>query len=163
MQQVPSASPCKSPCSQSLTYHCHGTPLEPTSFASQKFANFAARHDFAHRTSSSYCPRSNGESEHAVCTAKDLRMSDCLEDVLACSSTPLSSGYTPSQLHDGCVPGSHIPSTSTTAQLEPQWPGIDQFLAAKVDSQQAQKSTHDDPTCDLSSDATPPRCCCMNH
>ena len=133
---------------QSL-FASHGIPVVIVSdngpqFASQEFADFAARHSFNHRTASPRYPQSNGEAERAVRTAKDLlRKTDCLDDaLLAYRSTPLSNGYTPSQLLYGRVLRSHIPST--TAQLQPHWPDIEKFLAAEDERQQAQKSCYDD-------------------
>ena len=130
-------------------FAAHGIPAIVVSdngpqFASQEFADFADHHSFGHRTSSPRYPQSNGESERAVRTAKDLlRKGDCLEDaLLAYRSTPLASGYTPSQLLYGRIIRSHLPTTTT--QLQPQWPDIEQFLAAEDMRQQAQKSTYDD-------------------
>ena len=69
-------------------------------FSAEVYAGFALAYQFTHKTSSLYDPQSNGEAERAVGTVKQLlkKESDPYLDLLAYRSTPLQSGFCPSEL-----------------------------------------------------------------
>ena len=69
-------------------------------YSSEAFSNFATEYGFQHLTSSPLYPQSNGEAERAVRTTKNLlkKAKDPYLAMLAYRSTPLSIGFTPSEL-----------------------------------------------------------------
>lgn len=83
-------------------------------FAAESFCNFSREYQFRHITRSPYHPRSNGEAETAVQTVKSLlkKSGDPFLAVLAYRETPLSNGYSPSQL----LIGRTLHSTLTTTR-----------------------------------------------
>jgi hypothetical protein len=72
-------------------------------FASSEFAEFAERVGFHHETSSPRYPQSNGMAERAVRTVKGLwsKTEDRHAAMSAYRTTPLASGFTPSELMFG--------------------------------------------------------------
>nr|XP_022910728.1 uncharacterized protein K02A2.6-like [Onthophagus taurus] len=64
------------------------------------FKNFAMTYKFKHITSNPYFPQSNGCAERAAAIAKQLltKNQDIYMALLAYKSTPLESGFTPSEL-----------------------------------------------------------------
>lgn len=82
-------------------------------FAAESFKEFAQGYNFDHVTSSPYYPQSNGELERAVKTIKDLlkKEGDPYLSLLTYRSTPLSNGYSPSELLMNRRLRSNIPST----------------------------------------------------
>ncbi|XP_065182156.1 uncharacterized protein K02A2.6-like [Sycon ciliatum] len=69
-------------------------------YASDEFARFSCQWNFDHVTSSPHHPQSNGEAERAVRTIKQLlaKSDDFQLALLTYRSTPLQSGFSPSQL-----------------------------------------------------------------
>ena len=83
----------------------HGTPKVVISdngpqYASEEFARFASEWGFNHVTSSPRYPKSNGEAERAVRTAKNIlaKNENPYIGLLAYRSAPIHNGKTPSQL-----------------------------------------------------------------
>lgn len=70
------------------------------SILSRCFAKFASAYQFKHITSSPYFPQSNGEAERALGTIKGLlnKEKDPYLALLAYRSTPLHTGYSPSEM-----------------------------------------------------------------
>ena len=111
-------------------------------YASQEFAEFARDYEFEHRTSSPYFPQGNGEAERAVGTTKRLlKNEDPYKALLAYRSTPLQSGYSPSQLLMGRLLRSTVPTTR--AQREPRIPDVTKVQARDKQSKARQKRNHD--------------------
>ena len=86
-------------------YATHGIPDIVISdngpcFSAESFQEFAASYGFVHITSSPRYPRSNGEVERAVRTAKGLlkKNEDPYLALLTYRSTPLQNGLSPSEL-----------------------------------------------------------------
>ena len=82
-------------------------------FSSEAYAQFAEVYQFQHVTSSPYFPQSNGEAERAVGTVKSLlkKSTDPYLALLSYRSTPLSNGYSPSELLMCRVLRSTVPTT----------------------------------------------------
>ena len=112
-------------------------------YASQEFAEFATDYEFKCHSSSPYFPQGNGEAERAVCTTKrQLRKNeDPYKALLAYRSTPLQSGYSPSQLLMGRLLRSTVPTTR--AQREPRVPEMTEVRARDKQSKARQKWNHD--------------------
>ena len=105
----------------------HGIPERIRSdngppFDSGEYAKFANEWGFAITTSSPKFPRSNGEAERAVQTAKSIlkKERDQAKALLAYRSTPLSCGYSPAQLLMGRCIRSTVPTFPS--QLDPKLP-----------------------------------------
>ena len=73
-------------------------------YSSKVYADFAKEYHFKHMTSSPYHPQSNGEAERAVGMIKSLlrKEKDPYLAILSYRSTPLQSGYCPSELLMNC-------------------------------------------------------------
>ena len=69
-------------------------------FSSVSFSTFAETYGFTHTTSSPRYPQSNGESERAVRTLKQLlsKIDDAQLALLTYRTTPLQSGLSPSEM-----------------------------------------------------------------
>ena len=87
----------------------HGVPQTlvsdgATNYSSKEFKEFAEQYSFQHVISSPEYPQSNGESERAVRTIKEMwrKCEKSKEDpylaLLAYRSTPLQNGYSPAEL-----------------------------------------------------------------
>ena len=81
----------------------HGVPetlVTESSMQVMSPARFSCQWNFDHVMSSPRHPQSNGEAERAVRTIKQLlaKSADFQLDLLTYRSTPLQSGFTPSQL-----------------------------------------------------------------
>jgi hypothetical protein len=109
------------------TFARHGVPEivradNGPQFACKEYANFAQQYGFLLITSSQRFPRSNGEAERAVRTAKALikKNQDMYLGLLAHRSTPLQNGYSPAEL----LMGRRIRSTLVQhpSQLKAQTP-----------------------------------------
>ena len=105
----------------------HGIPERIRSdngppFDSGEYAKFANEWGFAITTSSPKFPRSNGEAERAVQTAKSIlkKERDQAKALLAYRSTPLSCGYSSAQLLMGRCICSTVPTF--LSQLDPKLP-----------------------------------------
>lgn len=96
-------------------------------FASTDFANFAQDYGFSHTTSSPRYPQSNGETERAVRTVKQLlsKSPNPQKALLAYRATPLAHGLSPAQLLMGRRIRSTVPTT--TQALKPAWPNLRAF------------------------------------
>ncbi|XP_014667284.1 PREDICTED: uncharacterized protein K02A2.6-like [Priapulus caudatus] len=125
-------------------------------YASQEFARFAEQYGFVHPTSSPHYPRSNGLAERTVQTVKRILSKakadgkDYCIGVLEYLTTPLSLGYSPSQLLMGRRLRSVVP---TSAQLlKPSTPDPSIVRQRIHDSQHKYKQYHDQsaqPLCPL--------------
>ena len=107
-------------------------------FDSAKYLVFAREWGCNIITSSPMFPRSNGEVERAVQTAKSiLRKSDEPEKaLLAYRSTPLRCGYSPSQLLMGRVIRSTLPTFDL--KLNPKLPELETLRRREDESKTAQ-------------------------
>ena len=122
-------------------FSSHGIPRELVSdngpqFSSPLFRSFAEDLGFRHRTSSPRFPQSNGEAERAVQTAKQLitKNSDLNAALRAYRTTPLSNGYSPSQL----LFGRQIRTSLAATPQPPSWPNLDALRAKEVAARQQQ-------------------------
>ena len=101
-------------------------------FDSGEYAKFANDWAFSISTSSPKFPRSNGEVERAVQTAKSIlkKGKDQAKALLAYRSTPLACGYSPAQL----LMSRNIRSTVPTfpAHLKPQLPDVENYLSGNM-------------------------------
>lgn len=112
-------------------------------FSAEVFANFSRDYKFQHITSSPYHPRSNGEAERAVKTIKSLlkKGGDPYLALLAYRVTPLSNGYSPSQLLMGRVLRSTVPTTRYIRK--PRLPDFDSLQGKEKQQRQKQKEYFD--------------------
>ena len=122
----------------------HGIPEKIRSdngppFDSGEHARFANDCGFKITTSSPKFPRSNGEAERAVQTAKSIlkKEKDQANALLAYRSTPLSYGYSPAQM----LMGRNIRSTLLTfhSQLNPKLPDVSRLRQREQDSRLQQQ------------------------
>ena len=123
----------------------HGIPEKVRSdngppFDSAEYAKFANDWGFMISTSSPKFPKSNGEAERAVQTAKSIlkKGQDQAKALLAYRATPLACGYSPAQL----LMGRNIRSTVPTfhAQLKPQLPDMEVLRKRENDSRLQQQA-----------------------
>ena len=123
----------------------HGIPEKVRSdngppFDSAEYAKFANDWGFMISTSSPKFPKSNGEAERAVQTAKSIlkKGQDQAKALLAYRATPLACGYSPAQL----LMGRNIRSTVPTfpAQLKPQLPDLEVLHKRENDSRLQQQA-----------------------
>ena len=87
-------------------------------FSSAHFSAFAATYVFTHTTSSPRYPQSNGESERAVRTLKQLlsKNDDAQLALLTYRTTPLQSGLSPSEMLMGRQLRTRLPTTDSKLQ-----------------------------------------------
>lgn len=104
----------------------HGIPETVISdngpqYSSFEFAQFARAQGFEHITSSPRFPQSNGKSERAVQTVKNLlkKAVDPYDALLAYRSTALECGYSPAELSMGRQLRTLVPTVPAT--LLPRW------------------------------------------
>ena len=105
----------------------HGIPEMVVSdngpqFSSEAYASFARQYGFEHVTSSPRYPQSNGESERAVQTVKNLvkKDGDAYLAMLSYRSTPLRCGFSPAELLMAWKLRTTVPMTR--ASLKPAVP-----------------------------------------
>ena len=122
----------------------HGIPEEVRSdngpqYASAEFTHFAKEWGFRHTMSSPHFPQSNGEVERAVKTAKSLlkKDKDPTKGLLAYRSTPLSGGYSPSELLMGRRLRNSLPTFHTN--LNPSLPDIEKLREREEESREKQR------------------------
>ena len=94
-------------------------------------------------TNSPVFPRSNGEVERAVQTAKNIlkKSNEPEKALLAYRSTPLQSGYSPSQLLMGHVIRSTLPTLDS--KLNQKLPELDTLRRREDESRRQQKLCYD--------------------
>ncbi|XP_011406246.1 PREDICTED: uncharacterized protein K02A2.6-like [Amphimedon queenslandica] len=126
----------------------HGIPEEVISdngpqFTAQSFSDFSCEYQFRHITSSPYHPMSNGEAERAVKTTKFLlkKEGDPYLALLAYRVTPLSNGYSPSQLLMGRTLRSTLPTTRENRK--PHLPDCDVLKHIEEEQRRKQKDRFD--------------------
>jgi transposase InsO family protein len=126
----------------------HGIPMQCHSdngpcYASEHFAQFARNYGFIHTTSSPHYARANGEAERAVRTVKDIlrKSSDPHLALLAYRTTPLASGYSPSQLLMGRQLRSTVPTI--IEQLAPKTVPYKEIKQRDDENKARQKLNHD--------------------
>jgi hypothetical protein len=126
----------------------HGVPETLVSdngpqYASREFSEFAKDYEFRHITSSPYYPQANGEAERAVGTIKGLlkKDGDPYKALLAYRSTPLQTGYSPSQLLMGRILRTSVPTTCE--QRRPRIPDLRAVRRCDKKSKTRQKTDFD--------------------
>ena len=112
-------------------------------FGADVFTNFAQHYQFKHITSSPYYPRSNGCAEHAVGTVKNLlkKEDDPYLALLAYRVTPLSNGYSPSELLMNRRLRSTVPTTRESQK--PVIPDKQLLIGKEEEAKQKQKEDYD--------------------
>ena len=98
----------------------HGVPANSRldnglQFTSDLFAEFAKACDFQHITSNPRYPQSNGEAERMVKTVKEMlkKAEDPYLALLSYRTTPLSHGWSPSQILMGRQLRSNVPTVES--------------------------------------------------
>lgn len=108
-----------------MLQHCQKEPGKRLSQTYLPFSKFGKEWGFAHITSSSTYPQSNGEVERAVQTAKKIakKPEDPYLAFLSHRSTPPENGYTPTEL---LLMGRKIRSTLSMSpeKLIPKLPNL---------------------------------------
>ena len=129
-------------------FACHGIPEVVISdngpqFTSQAYAQQAESYQFHHITSSPYFPQSNGEAERAVATVKSLlnKSADPYLALLTYRSTPLTNGYSPSELLMSRVLRSSVPTR--VAQRHPRLLDVDLLREKEEQLNNRQKENFD--------------------
>ena len=116
-------------------------------FVSHEFKNFCAQYEIKHTTSTPRYPQSNGESEKAVRTIKNLlkKCEDSNEDpylaMLTYRSSPLESGLSPAEIMLGRKPRTLIPRP--TSHLTRRLPSIRNFRKADMAGKEKMKERYD--------------------
>ena len=112
-------------------------------FDSADYLAFARKWGCKVVSSSPAFPRSNGEVEHAVQMAKNIlkKSSEPEKALLAYRSTPLQSGYSPSQLLMGRVIRSTLPTLDS--KLNPKLPELATLRRREDESRRKQKLCYD--------------------
>ena len=100
-------------------------------YLSEQFAEFASHYGFTHITSSPKYPQSNGASERAVRTIKDILKRNKMQNgdmymaMLAYRLTPLKNGLSPAELLMGRKLRTTVPEIPQ--QLNPKLPNMAQL------------------------------------
>ena len=104
------------------------------------FAEFTKSYGITHQTSSLRYPQGNGEAEHTVKTVKSIlnKSEDPYLGLLACRTTAIQNGYSPSQLLMGRTLRSTIPQLQT--HFVPQLPNPAQLREKEQKAKQQQKN-----------------------
>lgn len=112
-------------------------------FSAETFTKFAQDYQFKHTTSSPYYPRSNGGAERAVGTVKNLleKESDPYLALLAYRVTPLSNGYSPSELLMSRRLRSTVPTTRESRR--PAIPDRWSLIKKEEEAKRKQKDDYD--------------------
>ena len=112
-------------------------------YSSYQFSYFAKDYGFTHLTSSPHFPQSNGEAERGVKTIKELlkKSSDPYLALLTYRSTPLQSGYTPSELLMNRKLRTTVPILRE--QLEPSIPDRNHLFTKEKEARDCQKQNFD--------------------
>ena len=112
-------------------------------YVSAEYQNFAQKYEFEHITSSPYYPQSNGEAERAVQTVKSLlkKEGDPYLALLAYRTTPLQSGFSPSELLMSRKLRTNLPTTRE--QLKPKIPDPDTVRERDMRSKGRQQNNYD--------------------
>ena len=116
-------------------------------FVSHEFKNFCAQYEITHTTSSPRYPQSNGESERAVRTIKNLlkKCEDSKEDpyiaLLNYRTSPLEAGMSPAEIMLGRKPRTLIPRQ--LSQLTKRIPSIKNFRKADMEKKEKIKENYD--------------------
>ena len=126
----------------------HGIPETVISdngpqYVSEAYSKFAQQYGFKHHTSSPYHPQGNGEAERAVQTIKSLlkKSGDPYLALLAYRSTPLESGYSPSELLMGRRLRTTVPTNPKL--LLPKTPDLSQVKNRDAQLKNRQKKDFD--------------------
>ena len=87
-------------------------------YKSSQFEEFTKAYGFIHQTSSQRFAQSNGASERAVQTAKNIlrKADDPQLAILSYKTIPIISGYSPAQLLMGRQLRSNVPTVQSTLQ-----------------------------------------------
>merc|ERR1711872_201987 len=115
-------------------------------FISQEFSSFCRQYEIKHTTSSPRYPQSNGESERAVRTIKNLlkKCEDSKEDpyiaLLNYRTAPLEAGMSPAEIMLGRKPRTLIPRQFS--QLTKRIPSIKNFIKADTEKKEKIKGTY---------------------
>ncbi len=134
------------------TFARHGIPDEVVSdngpcYSSAEFSKFSKDWGFTHNTSSPRYPKSNGLAERTVQTVKNIMKKskisgeDAYLGLLVYRSTPITHGFSPSQLLMGRRIKSNLPATNTL--LKPKTPPRSTVLSGKQKLKTNQKKYHD--------------------
>ena len=132
----------------SEVFATHGAPKVVLSdsgpqYASIEFAQFAQEWRFSHITSCPRYPRTIGEAERAVRTAKSIltKNDNPYSGLLAYYSAPVHNGLTPSQL----LMSHHLRTTLPTIPklLKPEIPDLQRVKKKEVRYKQRYTNTHD--------------------
>ena len=116
-------------------------------FISHEFKKFCAQYEINHTTSSPRYPQSNGESERAVRTIKNLlkKCEDSNEDpyiaLLNYRTAPLEAGMSPAEIMLGRKPRTLIPRQFS--QLTKRIPSIKNFIKADMEKKEKIKGNYD--------------------
>ncbi|XP_062504949.1 uncharacterized protein K02A2.6-like [Corticium candelabrum] len=126
----------------------HGVPEcvvsdNGTQYTSEEFNIFANEYGFNHVTSSPKYPKANGEAERAVKTVKTLlqKAKDPYLALLSYRTTPLSNGFSPSQLLMSRRLRSNLPMS--VEQRKPEVPNMQLLRKREVDQKRKKKVTYD--------------------
>ena len=116
-------------------------------FISQEFSSFCKQYEIKHTTSTPRYPQSNGESERAVRTIKNIlkKCADAKDDpylaMLNYRTTPLESGLSPAEVMLGRKPRTLIPRP--TSQLTKRLPNIRNFRESDKKRKEKTKEYYD--------------------
>lgn len=114
-------------------------------FDCKEFREFGKQYGFTLTTSSPRYAKSNGFAEASVKSVKKILQKSKVEDpnlaLLAYRTSPLESGYSPSELLFGRKLRTNIPTHPSS--LEPKWPDLKKFREKDRELKERQKRNHD--------------------